>query len=310
MKPRNDDGQESSLRLRLGPLRYLFIPHDAWGRKTISHLARNVDARSFTGVPDRVFHLLDCLSVRDRAMAVGAGHLPSQYAAVISGKIPGRGWKHVEDGAGGIVCWHHRSRHVLWEHWIPEVEPAPLFWLPWPIMAQDMMRCGGGLLHGGLAVLNGRAYVFTAPPGGGKTTALSRMPEPWRVLTDDAALVWRVAGGRFMASPLPAWGALRRNEQTLAGIGKWKVSEAAEIAGVFLLKKRPKEKLVPLQPIEAASPLCRAFSEHPGVFESRGPFRRRLFHFACAMVMQVPTWRLELSRRGDFWRLLEGMCNG
>jgi SynChlorMet cassette protein ScmC len=174
-------------------------------------------------------------------------------------------------------------------------------------MVEDIIRLGGGLFHGGLAVLRGRGYLFTAPPGGGKTTALSRMPRPWRVLADDAALVWPIGKGTFLASPLPTWGDLVRNEKGPLRVKRWRISESVSVCGVFLLKKAPRERLMPFPPLRTARPLYLAFSEHPTVCRDRDPFRKQIFRAACALARAVPSWKLELTRGGEFWHIIEDM---
>jgi len=174
-------------------------------------------------------------------------------------------------------------------------------------MVEDIIRLGGGLFHGGLALLGGRGYLFTAPSGGGKTTALSRMPRPWRVLADDAALVWPVGKGTFLAGPLPTWGDLVRNERGPLRVKRWGISESVRVCGVFLLKKARRERLIPFSPLRTARPLYLAFSEHPTVCRDRDPFRKQIFRAACALARAVRSWKLELTRGGEFWHIIEDM---
>jgi hypothetical protein len=39
---------------------------------------------------------------------------------------------------------------------------------------------------------------------------------------------------------------------------------------------------------------------------NRIPFRRLIFHNSCRLVREVPAWRLELTRDGEFWDVLRG----
>jgi hypothetical protein len=297
------------MKLRFGPAQYRLVAHDAWGRKAISRLARNAKTSPFTGTPDRIFHLLEFRSSGDEYVETGAGLLPDRLADLIPGRSPMRGWRRIGDDFGCFYWTHPRSGHALWASDTSFEGTPPSFWLPWPLMVEDAIRMGGGLFHGGLAVLQGRGYLFTAPAGGGKTTALSRMPRPWRVLADDAALVWPSGHGTFLASPLPTWGNLVRNEKGPLRAMRWRVSEAVRVSGLFLLKKAPHERLIPFPPLRTARPLYLAFSEHPTVSRDRDPFRKQIFRTACALARAVPSWKLELTRGGKFWHIIEDMLS-
>jgi SynChlorMet cassette protein ScmC len=179
-----------------------------------------------------------------------------------------------------------------------------VFQLPWHPILEDMVKLGGALLHSGLAVVEDRGYLYTAPPGGGKTTTLSRIPSPWQVVADDAVLVWPTEEGVFRTAPLPTWGVLFGSKEKIQNVVQWKVGTTFKTAGVILLKKAEHERLVPLRASEAAQHLYRAFSEHPVVLTNRDPFRKHLFRTACRLSRAVPAWQLELSSEGTFWELL------
>ncbi|MEI6503979.1 MAG: hypothetical protein WCP21_23450, partial [Armatimonadota bacterium] len=162
----------------------------------------------------------------------------------------------------------------------------------------------GGILHGGLALQGGRGYLFTAPPGGGKSTALSRLPAPWEVLSDDAALVWFDAEGHPWASPLPTWSALLGRGSMLSADHIPRATEKVSIAGALLLQKALSERIVALSPIDAAPPLYRALCEHPAMLGQRRLCKAALFHCACELARKAPVWQLELRKDGAFWETL------
>ena len=299
-------GEASSMKLRLGPLRYLLQAHDDWGKETLSRLHKNVECIGFDGPAGRIIHLLEFRLSLQEYREMLSDQLPDRMSAILPDHHPKRDWKLASDQAGNVT-WHCRGySHSMWT-WnteTPHLDAA--FQLPWHPILEDMVQLGGGVLHAGLAIFEDRGYLFTAPPGGGKTTTLSRIPSPWQVAADDAVLVWPAGDGSFQATPLPTWGVLLSLKDRIQTIDRWKVGAASSIAGVVLIAKAQSEKLTPLRPFEAAQHLYRAFSEHPMVVTNRDPLRKGLFHVACNLARAAPSWQLELSLGGAFWELLQG----
>jgi hypothetical protein len=301
------NSEDFSLSITIGPLRYRFIPHDAWGRDALDRISRHVACSPFVDPPDRIVHLLDFRLTQGDKEEINADRLPEQLIRVLPADSPGSGWHLTGDDTGHMAWCHDGTPHTLLTgNTMPAYYRGP-FQLPWQAMFMDISRRGGGVLHGGLAVRDGRGYLFTAPPGGGKTTALSRIPPPWQVRADDAALVWTDREGGFRASPLPTWSVLLGVNSALPAITSWRVGDSWPLAGVILLQKAARERLSFLQPMAAAHYLYLAFSEHPRVMTNRIPFRRLIFHNTCRLARGVPAWRLELTRDGEFWDALRGV---
>jgi len=296
-----------SLRVTFGPLRYLFLAHDDWGEKALSRIAENLDFRVFPGPPSRVIHLLEIRLTRRENKEINLNCLPDRLARLIPEVAPGQGWKMIGDESGCLSWKNQRTRDSFLAYNAVFPGPKVSFYLPWYALFSDLVEIGGGLLHGGLASRGDRGYIFTAPPGGGKTTTLSRIPAPWKVLSDDALLVWPVGQKIFRASPLPTWGNILGNSKTFVGDRLKKVSTSTRVAGALFLKKSAREELTPLHPLETARHLYRALSEHPAVVSARPPFRVNLFQTACNLAKSLPAWEIALTRNGNFWKLLIGL---
>ena len=299
-----------SLRVTFGPLHYLFLAHDDWGKEALSRIAENLDFHVFPGPPSRVIHLLEIRLPRRKKKEIDLDYLPDQLARLIPGAAPRQGWKMTEDGLGCLSWKNQRMRDSFLACNPALPGPKVSFYLPWHALFSDLIEVGGGLLHGGLATRGSRGYIFTAPPGGGKTTTLSRIPAPWEVLSDDALLIWPTSQNIFQASPLPTWGNILGNTKTFVGDRLKKVSASIRVAGVLFLKKSGREELTPLLPLQAARRLYRALSEHPAVLSARQPFRVNLFQTACRLAESLPAWEIALTRRGNFWKLLKALPYG
>jgi len=295
----------SSLRLTFGPLRYQLLAHDVWGEEALCRLHRNLDCVSFAGAPDRVIHLLELRLTSQEREEIRSDYLPDRLANIPPGTPLRQGWKLTGDDSGHVAWYHAETPQTMWTYKTETPHYPASFQLPWQPILEDIVQLGGGIFHGGLAALENRGYLFTAPPGGGKTTALARMPSPWKTFSDDTALVWPVGNGTFRATPLPTWSVLLARNKAIPSINRWAIATASEVAGVILLRKAGQERASLLQPIEAAHHLYRAFSEHPRVVSNRDPFRKNLFHTACNLAKAVPSWELELTRSGRFWDHLQ-----
>lgn len=294
----------SCLRLTLGPLHYEFRAHDPWGNDALSRLRNHLHCVAFTATPDRVIHSLAFRLTPQEHAQINSDYLPDRLASLLPEDPPRGGWSLTGDETGHMSWCHVGTPHTIWSYnTIPAECQAP-FQLPWQPVFEDIVKRGGGILHGGLVVLEQRGYVVTAPPGGGKTTALARLPARWQVLSDDAVLVWPGDDAAFQASPLPTWSVLLGRKTSFPTVRRWQVGTRTALAGVILLKPSRQERLDVLQPVEACPHLYRALSEHPRVVTNRDPFRESLFRAACALAKALPTWELELTRAGEFWTAL------
>jgi SynChlorMet cassette protein ScmC len=298
------------MRMRLGPLRYEFQAWDAWGERTLARLGRHLDCRGFVGSPTRVLHLVRTrLFLSDRGRLAAEG-LPDPLAAFLARSVPRQGWRERTDHTGYLLWHHHRSIHAIWSFGLETPHHRTLFQLPWYLILRDMVHRGGGVLHAGVTVWKGRGYLFTAPPGGGKTTALGRIPSPWKVLSDDTSLIWPERGTGFRVSPLPSWSILSGTKKTLPSISTWKPGISVPLCAILLLRKSEELGLTHQPGDHAARALYQALSEFPAVLINRDSFRKDLFHVACAVARRVPLWEMQTTLRGDFWRLIQNEISG
>lgn len=299
--------KSASLRMTIGPLRYEFWAHDQWGELTLGLLRKHIRCVDFAGAPQRILHVTALrFSPRDRPR-LESSHLSKGRAAFRERGLPRKGWKERSDYTGRLL-WHNpRSAHAFWTFGLETPHQQALYQLPWYLILTDIVGLGGGLLHGGVAAFQRQGYLFTAPPGGGKTTALSRIPSPWRVMSDDTALIWPVGDGIFRASPLPTWSVLIGVKKALPSIRKWEVANSFPVGGLILLKKSKRLTLNLMPPHRAAPHLYRALSEYPAVLINRDFFKKDLFHTACAVARVIPLWELGKPRGGNFWSLLQNI---
>jgi SynChlorMet cassette protein ScmC len=294
----------SSMRLIIGPLRYQYLAYDAWGSHVLSCIQQNLNCITFSGVPNRVIHVLEFSLTTHEHAEINADTLPERLSNILPEKLPRQGWKLTGDETG-YMCWHHtRTSDIIWTYNTIQAYYQAPYQIPWQPIFEDMVEIGGGILHSGLSSLHGLGYLFLAPPGGGKTTALSRIPQPWKVLADDAVLVWPIRES-FFASPLPTWSVLLGTSKKMIGIDRWQVGDVLKIIGAMILEKnREQDNISPLYYLNAISAFYRALIEHPTVLSNSHSYRKNLFDISCELAKKIPSWRLELTIEGKFWELI------
>jgi len=294
-----------NLGITLGPLHYRLLAHDEWSSALLNRINERVDCRHFSGPSHRCLHIVRQPIGSDAAGAFFAGDLPPELAALVQEELPAHGWQITGNDTTYLTWRHSGTHHAFWTDSCNTPLPAPPFHLPLDLLLHDIVQLGGAIIHGGIAVYKNRGVILTAPPGGGKTTAFSTTPEDWQLESDDAALIWPVAKGEFLISPLPTWSVLLGVNHQFERIVQWQVGSSFHLAGVFLLKKSQEIALTLQRPLDAAVPLYRSLSEYPTVFMGRTPYRVALFKAASEVARTVPFWSLKLPREGHFWPLLE-----
>ena len=292
--------------MTIGPLRYEFIAHDETAGNFLNHLQQHVEAMPFRSPARRIIHLIYYRFTCEEHDEINRDRLPNALAALLPAGAPRKGWNLNGDETGILTWWHSETRHAFFTVGTFESEFDFAYQLPWRLMIEDIIHMGGCLIHGGLAVVGEEGWLFTAPPGGGKTTALSRLTSPWRVVADDAALVWPDGTGGFLASALPTWSVILGVNDPLPAISRWEVGRSLRVAGILLLKQGKEDRVIPLPPVAAASHLYRALSEHPRLIQNRAGIKDRLFNAACRLARGVPAWELELTIDGPFWDAIPG----
>lgn len=178
-------------------------------------------------------------------------------------------------------------------------------------IAHAAQQHGGVLVHGGLAEYKGNGLILAAPGGTGKSTACSRLPRPWRSLSDDAALIVRDPQGNCFAHPWPTWSLFYNNGPR----GKWDTPTGTPLKALYFLFQAAEDALEKLVPTQAAAMLIESVEQANRVFDRRlHPIEIKKNHLqqfsiVCAMTERLPAYRLCLSLTGKFWKLMEGSIN-
>lgn len=171
---------------------------------------------------------------------------------------------------------------------------------------------GGLPVHAALLEHNGKGVLLAGPSRSGKSTSCGRLTLPWRVLSDDAALILRGDGRGYIAHPIPTW------TDYLCGRSKkiWDVRRHVPVSAIFFLEKADIDGVFPLGGGEAAvllndssTYLYLRILNSLDVRERRS-VREKIFDNACEFAKAIPTFTLKTSLTGKFWEEMERVLAG
>lgn len=142
-----------------------------------------------------------------------------------------------------------------------------------------LLQRDGLILHASLVRWRGRAILFSAPSGTGKSTQASL----WQQYMGSETLNGDRAGLRYVDDGWRAYGL------PFAGTSGIYRNESAPLGAIVLLAQGPENVIRKVRPAEAMAklfPECSARREDPA-------FMGRLLEILSGLIMQIPVYRLE-----------------
>lgn len=230
-------------------------------------------------------------------------------SAKLSYKGPNTGWLVSHPDSLRVWCYNNTPDvvcEVKNNDKIAEIEIINMWLALHPIYQRSM--CIGGLpFHAGLIELDGRGVLLAAPGDTGKSTCCRRLPDYWKPLCDDEALVVFDTQKQYRTHPFPTWSNYlwRQSEKT------WDVQYSVPLTGVFFLEQAAVDEIKPLGQGQAAVLMAASARQVCEKFwrtlarEDQRAFRKEIFDNACEMAKQIPAYRLCVSLNGAFWNKVE-----
>lgn len=168
-------------------------------------------------------------------------------------------------------------------------------------------------VHGALLELQGTGVLLLADGGVGKTTCCLRVPEPWRWLCDDEALVVPGSDGSLYAHPFPTWSDLVRGAKSPSR----SVEQGLPLNAIFFLSQASQDEVFSIGRGAAAARMMsmtlRYFTRpqwkcsHP---DDDVALRAQVFANVCSVASELPSFELKVAREGRFWEEIERVLPG
>lgn len=162
---------------------------------------------------------------------------------------------------------------------------------------RQLMRFDGMMLHSSAVVMDGYAYLFSAPCGTGKSTHTTLWREIFgydrvQMLNDDKPAL-RLEDGRWYAYGTPWSGKTAQN-----------VNMRVPLGGICVLTRGQTNEIAPFGGIQAALALLEQTARPAGV-DARG----RLLELIDSLLSTVPVWKLKCTPTHDAARVSQkAMC--
>lgn len=216
-------------------------------------------------------------------------------------------WKAVKQGTVYRI-WSHST--------IPEifVELNPAFidhpeikiinmWSSLKAIYRYYVDQGAGPAHAAMAEYNGKGILIAAAGGTGKSTCYERLPNPWRPLADDSALIVKDINGAFQIHPMPTWSDHLWSDK----FSTFNSAYSVPLNAVFFLEQSDKDAVIPIHKSMAIQKVFACFKQvWENYFDkldkkSRADMRCRIFNSACDVAEHIPCYTLQATIDGKFW---------
>ena len=262
------------------------------------------------------------------AVSIRFGHVPSELDGLNvvchSGNqiAPGHFLMRIKNIAS---CYAREGRDIIISPHTRDLDAIRPFLLG-SMMAAILHQRGCHLLHASAVSMHGKAFLFAAPSGGGKsTTAASLMSQGATLLCDDVCLLSKKDGDYKVTPAYPVlklrddsirklYGHTSRTplktplnpvEQEVGAPCKFKVSpsrlhedfstQAVPVAAVYMLKRAESPSIRPMNGFEAITAL-KSVVYRDGIMSGEGN-AKLFFEFSTGFVGHVPVKQAQTGKR-------------
>jgi len=209
-----------------------------------------------------------------------------------------------------LRIWHHHTiPDILCEikdEWGGGAEYTTM-WYSLQYIYNRSMQCGGLPFHAACMELDGQGVLLAATGGTGKSTCYRRVPEYWKPLCDDEALVVLNKQGQYRVHPFPTW----RDYLEKRANNTWDVQYSVPLSGIFLIEQAESDEVKQLGTGQAAVLISESAYQvcfrHYQILdgEEKRRFWKQIFDNACKIAEKIPVFRLRVSLHGQFWKEIE-----
>lgn len=220
-------------------------------------------------------------------------------------------WKTYKQGSV-YRMWSHHKKPVIFvelnkdfiDH--PEIKVINM-WSSLKVIYRHYINQNGGPIHAAFAELNGKGIFIAASGGTGKSTCSRRLPDYWKALSDDTALIVRDKSDNFRVHPMPTWS----DHLWSRKFSTFNSSYSVGLNALFFLEQALVDEVIPLSKAVATQKIFDSFKQ---VWESywereeksvKNAMVSKLFNTACDIAGRTPCYTLKATLHGKFWEEIE-----
>lgn len=228
----------------------------------------------------------------------------------MSDALPSSGWeRHI---LKSVCLWsHHNIQDIFIEietRHNNDTDSLANMSLSLRFLYREGQKVGSLPLHGALIELDGKGAILAGTGGAGKSSSCSRLPSPWKILSDDEVLLVKNEEKVCQAHPFPTW-----SDLIFRGLKKsWNVEYHVPVQALFFIEQAEEDEIVSLGEGAATVHIFNSASQASFIdFEKDAQratyLRKQIFDNACALAKAVPSYTLKISLTGRFWEKIEAL---
>ena len=220
-------------------------------------------------------------------------------------------WKTVKQGTV-YRAWSHSTIQEIFIELNPDFIDHPEIkiinmWSSLKAIYSYYVDQGTGPAHAAMAEHNGKGILIAAAGGIGKSTCYERLPNPWRPLADDLALIVKDVNDEFHIHPMPTWSDHLWSYQ----FSTFNSAYSVKLNAIFFLEQSDKDAVIPIRKSIAIQKIFACFKQvWENYFDkldkkSKTDMRCKIFNSACDIAEHIPCYTLQASIEGKFWEEIE-----
>ncbi len=171
----------------------------------------------------------------------------------------------------------------------------------------EIIPKGGIPIHSLLLEYKSNGILLVGGSGVGKTTGYERIRPPWKALSDDHAFIVK-KNDKYRLHPFVTISECIENSLPTSR----NINYSVPLKRIFFLNKSDKDKVIPISQSKAvyefynaAILLVRFYYKNFNTNPELKNLRTNIFNNACDIIKSVPSYRLDASLNGCFWKKIQ-----
>jgi SynChlorMet cassette protein ScmC len=165
---------------------------------------------------------------------------------------------------------------------------------------------GGGPMHAAFTGLDGKGILIAAPGNTGKTTSMSRLPDYYDKVSDDAVLIVK-SKDAYNVHPLPTWSDYHCNRKE----STFNIQSSLPLKAIFFLEQADEDQIIPIESETAALEIFDSIKQSWTMYwhrmdnDKKKERQLQALDNSISLAKSIPCYRLRATLHGQFWKEIE-----